>query len=179
MDNPSRRRQHLRVDSGGAYSGRPRGCPPRACRKSTIHYWARKEILVPSVSQERLKLWSYSDLLSLRVIYWLRQPKAVDGRSVPSTAMRAVRRALAELASLDIGLFERGRPTVNVDRAGEVYVVAYEQPQTISGQIASSDLIDLVAPFSLDDEIRGPDLVEPARFVRIRPGKLSGAPSRR
>lgn len=34
-----------------------------------LHYWARQEILVPSVSPERVKLWSYGDLMALRTIY--------------------------------------------------------------------------------------------------------------
>ncbi len=34
--------------------------------KSTVHYWSRQGILVPSVSPERVKLWSYGDLMALR-----------------------------------------------------------------------------------------------------------------
>lgn len=34
--------------------------------KSTVHYWARQGILIPSGSPERVKLWSYGDLMALR-----------------------------------------------------------------------------------------------------------------
>jgi hypothetical protein len=62
--------------------------------KSTVHYWSRKGILIPSVSPERVKLWSYGDLMALRTIYWLRQTKRdQSGREVPRTAMKAIRRA--------------------------------------------------------------------------------------
>lgn len=58
--------------------------------KSTVHYWARREILAPSISDVRIKLWSYSDLMSLRTIAWLRATKtAPDGHDVPATAMSA------------------------------------------------------------------------------------------
>ncbi|HEV8054396.1 MAG TPA: hypothetical protein VGP30_06175 [Candidatus Limnocylindrales bacterium] len=51
----------------------------------------------------RIKLWSYSDLMSLRTIAWLRATKtAPDGHDVPATAMSAVRRALKELAEHEI-----------------------------------------------------------------------------
>src|SRR5262245_13790019 len=43
--------------------------------KSTVHYWARTKLLVPSVSAERTKLWSYEDLMKLRTIEWLRRTK--------------------------------------------------------------------------------------------------------
>lgn len=74
--------------------------------KSTVHYWARQGILVPSVSPVRVRLWSYGDLLALRTIYWLRQTKHdPSGREVPPTAMRAVRRALREIAALKLDLW--------------------------------------------------------------------------
>ena len=92
----------------------PPSAPPRlsGVPKSTVHYWARQEILVPSVSPERVKLWSYGDLMALRTIYWLRQTKQdSSGREVPRTAMKAVRRALSEIAALKLDLWsEDGRP---------------------------------------------------------------------
>jgi len=48
-----------------------------------------------------VKLWSYSDLMGLRIIYWLRQVKeASDGAEVPRTTMPTVRRVLAQLQSV-------------------------------------------------------------------------------
>lgn len=35
---------------------------------STVHWWARHDVLVPSISAQRVKLWSYPDLMGLRII---------------------------------------------------------------------------------------------------------------
>jgi uncharacterized protein (DUF433 family) len=157
------------ADRAAALSGVP---------KSTIHYWARSEVLVPSVSPERVKLWSYSDLLGLRFIYWLRRPKVAEGGwGIPRTSMPTVRRALRLLHALDLDLFEEGRPTVLVDGTGHVIVdPPGESPRTLEGQLVLRDVIDLIAPFTADEGLRGPDLARPSQFVRIVPRKLAGAP---
>jgi MerR HTH family regulatory protein len=68
------------ADRAAALSGVP---------KSTLHYWARQEILVPSLSAEKVKLWSYADLMALRTIYWLRQRKHSPGGARGSTLKHA------------------------------------------------------------------------------------------
>ena len=157
------------ADRASALSGVP---------KSTIHYWARSDVLVPSVSPERVKLWSYSDLLGLRFIYWLRRPKVAEGGwGIPRTSMPAVRRALRMLNALDLDLFEEGRPTVLIDGTGRLMVEPPgESPHTLEGQLVAKGLIDLIAPFTADEGLRGPDLARPSEFVRIVPRKLAGAP---
>jgi len=147
--------------------------------KSTVHYWARREILVPSISDVRIKLWSYSDLMSLRTIAWLRATKtAPDGQDVPGTAMRAVRRALNELAELDLDLWtEDVGPSVAVDRGGNIVLDPQTDPQHADGQrLLDADQFQLLRPFEITRELRGPDLVSPRPRLRIVPGKLSGAP---
>lgn len=148
--------------------------------KSTVHYWARQEILVPSVAAERVKLWSYSDLMALRTIAWLRASKtAPDGYTVPATAMKAVRRVLVELQDLDLGLWSTdGGPNVAVDRNGRVVLGTDEQqPRHLGGQgLLDADMLDVLRPFEIDQSTRGPDLVEPRPRLRIVPGKLAGAP---
>ena len=62
------------MESRGAYTAE-RAAALSGVPKSTVHYWARQDILIPSVSAERVKLWSYGDLMALRTIYWLRQTK--------------------------------------------------------------------------------------------------------
>ena len=44
--------------------------------RSTVYDWARKGVVVPSISSEREKLWSYADLMALRIVSWLRHPEA-------------------------------------------------------------------------------------------------------
>lgn len=157
------------ADRAAALSGVPR---------STIHYWARKEYLIPSVSRERVKLWSYTDLLALRTIDWLRRTKrTVDGREVSRTTLRAVRHALHELARLDLDLFDAGRPQIAVSLDGELHITPPSgRAVTLAGQTIVPGAIDLIAPFEATEGTRGPDLREPSMFARILPRRLSGAP---
>jgi uncharacterized protein (DUF433 family) len=157
------------ADRASALSGVP---------KSTIHYWARTEVLVPSISPERIKLWSYPDLMGLRTIYWLRQGKtADDGFAVSATSMRAVRRALDELKQLDLELWTEVRgPAVAVSRAGEVFLTLDDRVSNLAGQSPlDAEWLNLIEPFNTG-EGRGPDLYAPRPSLRIVPGKLSGSP---
>jgi uncharacterized protein (DUF433 family) len=165
------------MDAVGAYTA-DRAAALSGVPKSTIHWWARNEILVPNVSATKVKLWSYADLMSLRVIYWLRQRKTTDrGVDLPRTSMPAVRRALKALRSLDLPLWQAGVPTLFLDGSGSIYVKRpKDDPETLEGQLAHKDLLDLIAPFSTIEGTRGPDLVRPRPDLRIVPGKVSGSP---
>jgi uncharacterized protein (DUF433 family) len=157
------------ADRASALSGVPR---------STLHYWARHEVLIPSISPERVKLWSYPDLMGLRTIYWLRQSKTSgDGASVPATSMGAVRRALEALKELDLELWtEEDGPHVAVSRSGEVFFNAPGYVSNVAGQSPlDADWLDLIAPFETEQG-RAPDLYMPRPSLRIVPGKLSGSP---
>lgn len=134
---------------------------------------------MPSVSPRRVKLWSYADLMGLRTIYWLRQPKSPgDGPEVPRTTMPAVRRALKALGDLDLALWtEAAGPTVAVDRAGKVVIRSRADAMTADGQaILDADEIDLIEPFPALEGPQGPNLQVPRRRLRIVPGKLAGSP---
>jgi len=162
----------------GAYTA-DRAAALSGVAKSTVHYWARKEILVPSISDMRVKLWSYSDLMSLRTIAWLRATKtAPDGQDVPATAMRAVRRALKELGELNLDLWlEDAGPSVAVDRRGKIVLDLGDHPHHADGQqLLDADQFQLLRPFEISRDVRGPDLVTPRPRLRIVPGRLSGAP---
>ncbi len=145
---------------------------------STVHYWARNRVLVPAISPVRTKLWSYSDLMGLRTIYWLRQPKPSEGDEldVPRTSMRLVKRALAALEALDLALWDEDTgPSVAVDRRGEIHIEAPDGVAALSGQ-QPIDLLDLIRPFPSRRGIMGPDLHAPRPLLRIVPGKLAGSP---
>lgn len=135
-------------------------------------------MLVPSVSSERVKLWSYGDLLGLRTLSWLRHSKrAPDSSRVPATPMASVMRALAALRALDVALFEGDRPSIAVTRSGEVLLRPVGRPvQLADGQLMLIDELDLIAPFDSLEGGRGPDLVAPRPLVRILPRKMAGAP---
>lgn len=161
----------------GAYTAE-RAAALAGVPQRTVHDWARKGVLVPSVSSERVKLWSYSDLLGLRTIYWLRHAKrAPDGSLVPATPMPDVKRALAGLRDLDVELFEGDRPSIAVTRSGEVLLRPVGRPaQWAHGQLLLIDALDVIAPFDSLEGGRGPDLVAPGLFVRILPRRMAGAP---
>jgi hypothetical protein len=60
-----------RADRAAALAGVPR---------STLYYRADHDVWVPTRrSDGRPKLWTFSDIVATRIIYWLRQPKAGDG----------------------------------------------------------------------------------------------------
>lgn len=168
---------HYAAMDGGAYTA-DRAASLSGVPRSTVHYWAREKILVPSVSGQRVKLWSYSDLLALRTVYWLRQRKTSEaGHEIPRTAMPVVRRALGRLRELDLDLFHDGRPTILVDERGDVLIRPPAEPtQRLSGQTLVEDMLDVIAPFATSERTCGVDLIEPSRLVRIVPRKLSGAP---
>jgi hypothetical protein len=134
-------------------------------------------VLVPGVSATRVMLWSYADLMGLRVIYRLRQRKTTKlGVEIPRTSMPAVRRALRQLRDVEVSIWERGRPSLRVDARGQLYIKGHDAVQDLAGQLVSEDLLDLIAPFPTAEATRGPDLVAPRAELRIVPGKLSGSP---
>lgn len=164
------------MDTVGAYAA-DRAAALSGVPKTTIHWWARNGILVPKVSATKVKLWSYADLMSLRVIYWLRQRKTRDrGGDIPRTSMPAVRRALKFLAELDLPVWQSEGPTLFVDGSGHIYVKPLERPQNLDGQLGHPDVLDLIAPFSTAEGTRGPDLLKPRPDLRIIPGRVSGSP---
>jgi uncharacterized protein (DUF433 family) len=156
------------ADRAAALSGVP---------KSTIHYWARTGVLLPSVSPERVRLWSFADLMGLRIISWLRREKTTtEGVEIPSSTMLAVRRALASLEGLELSVWTPGEGSpVVVSGKGDVYIDRPGGLVHASGQIADRDLLQPIAPFFLGG-MRGPDLVRPRPTLRIIPGKLGGSP---
>jgi uncharacterized protein (DUF433 family)/DNA-binding transcriptional MerR regulator len=164
------------MDLGGAYTAE-RAAALSGVPERTIYHWAKNRYLVPSVSQSPL-LWSYTDLLALRTIYWLRRPKKAFDRDIPASSMGKVRRALEELKKLDLDLLEEGRPTVAVTLRGEIAVNVEALPlqRAEDGQLLERELVDLLGPFEGLEGMRGPDLAWPRPTVQIVPRKVSGAP---
>jgi uncharacterized protein (DUF433 family) len=135
---------------------------------------------VPSVSASKVKLWSYTDLMGLRTIYWLRRRKVQkDGWDIPPSSMPAVRRALHELQMLDLELWnaQDNAPAVLVDPSGRLYVNPPSGPEAVAtgDRVLDGESFDLIAPFETRTS-RAPDLFAPRPHLRILPGKLSGAP---
>jgi uncharacterized protein (DUF433 family) len=166
------------VESSGAYTA-DRAAALSGVPRSTVHYWARHQVLVPSVSPTKVKLWSYPDLMALRTIYWLRQSKiTTQGWDIPASTMPAVRRAIRLLRDLDLDLWtEEGGPRVAVDPSGEIFLLrSQDEVEDLHGaRPLDRDLLNLIEPFSTKST-SGPDLQKPREHLRIVPGKLSGSP---
>jgi uncharacterized protein (DUF433 family) len=160
----------------GAYTAR-RTSALSGVPLSTIHWWDRHGIFGPGVSSTKVKLWSYSDLMGLRVIYWLRRQKTLEaGAEIPAVGMRAVRRALKQLRAVDLPVWHEERSSLFVCPDGTLYLDLPTGLQDLEGQLARGELLDLVAPFTSIEGLKGPDLVRPRPELRIVPGKLSGSP---
>ncbi len=129
---------HYEAERAAALAGVPR---------STLYYWARTDLIVPSISPHREKLWSYRDLLTLRLVRWLRLPK--DDLGVAATTMGDVRRLMDTVGERLWSIDATGReiPTILVDRDGTVFLD--ERPlSTLDGQyVLEHDRLDLLAPF--------------------------------
>jgi DNA-binding transcriptional MerR regulator/uncharacterized protein (DUF433 family) len=136
---------------------------------STLYHWARDGVVTPSISATREKLWSYRDLLTLRLVRWLRTDK-ID---VARTTMADVRRMLDQLSDELWAVDQLGRdiPTVKVTRSGQVIRVIGPAETLLGQRVFEGDAFDLFAPFDA-----GPDLRVPRRHLRIVPGKVAGEP---
>ena len=142
---------------------------------STVYDWARKGIVVPSVSNGRGKRWSYADLMTLRVVVWQRGRKS-DGQ-VPS-AMSQVRAAFEELSRQGIDLWDDSREPLSVlyvEQGGRIVIRTDTSTSSIDEHGTLPDTLDLLAPFA-HGVSAGPDLRRPRPLLRIVPGKCSGEP---
>lgn len=145
--------------------------------RSTVYDWARKGIVIPSISADREKLWSYADLMALRIVSWLRHPKVLGEDARPASAMRSVRAALAQLDEHGLDLWDGsvGASPLYVNRTGKILIVRDEVAVDAVGQGAMADWLDLLGPFEGTDG-DGPDLRQPRAHLRIVPGKCAGEP---
>lgn len=155
-----------------APNGRAVGCP-----RSTVYDWARKDVVVPSISHEREKLWSYADLMALRIVSWLRHPRRLDADLRPALVMRHVRDALVQLDEEGFDLWDgrAGASPLYVNPTGKIVIVTPEATHDLSGQGVLSEWLDLLGPFEGADGA-GPNLRRPREHLRIVPSNCAGEP---
>ena len=161
----------------GCYEG-PRAAALSGVAVSTVYRWARSGVVEPSVSSKRVKLWSYADLLALRIVYWLRHTKSGPAQDVAASPMARVREALAELKRRGLDIWDDrgaqpGSP-LRVDSSAEIWVAA-DGVAAADRQQALHGTLDLLGRFEFGGH-RGPDLLRPRPSLRIIPGKVSGEP---
>ena len=146
--------------------------------QSTVYLWARNGLVTPSVSPTRVKLWSYADLMALRIVYWLRHPKSKSGGEVPASPMTRVRGVLAELDERGLDIWDDSSGDLSsqlrVDASGTIWLDLDGIPLH-EGQALLPGSLDLLGPFDLADR-NGPDLIRPRPNLRIVPGRVSGEP---
>lgn len=145
--------------------------------KSTLHYWARKDIWVPSVSPVEIRLWSLTDILVLRLFYWLRRRDKLDAKElpIPRTKMPQVRAAATRILANELS---PGSTRVFVDAKGNIVLRDDVRLETVAGQQQLGEGLALLHEYRVDEErgVVGPDLVRPRPMLRIIPGKLAGEP---
>jgi uncharacterized protein (DUF433 family) len=163
----------------GCYEA-PRAAALAGVPVSTVYHWARTELVVPSISHSRVKLWSYADLMALRIGYWLRHP--VEGeKRLKASPMSQVRQAFERLSDLGLDLWTSEAGTdvspIWVTQAGEV-VLNLPPFSDLGGQLQLGDNLhlNLLGPFDSGPHTRGPDLRRPRSHLRIVPGKVAGEP---
>jgi uncharacterized protein (DUF433 family) len=129
-----------------------------------------------------VKRWSYSDLLALRLVDWLRHEKTRPDKPavpLPKTTMRTIRRTLAAIERRG----DRLNPCVKVwvGTGGQLLLEAGGYPSVPIGAgleqtIAYREGLDLIDAWTHTEGIRGPNLDRPGPTLRLIPGKLSGEP---
>ena len=139
--------------------------------RSTVYEWARKAVLAPDYVNASPMLWSYRDLVFLRLLARMRQhgiPRPEASRGV---------------ASLRTSLADPSVEIASVRIAGGLYL-GDSSHDVISGQHVFADILALTKPFDLLEPIAGvndrptwgPDLVQPSEHTYISPGVMGGEP---
>jgi len=155
-----------------------RAAPLAGVPKSTLHYWASNGIWTPSVSPNRIRLWSLSDIAMLRVIYWLRRADKTlgpDDLPIPRTKMAQVRATITRVLA---GELRPETTRICVDIKGNMVLDQDGHLEELTGQQRSIPTLDILSEFRVDEErgIVGPNLLRPRPLLRIIPGKLAGEP---
>jgi uncharacterized protein (DUF433 family) len=162
----------------GAYTSR-RAAALAGVPLSTVGYWATHDVVGPSLSKTRPRLWTFSDVVALRIVFWLRHEKptgAISPMPEVRRALRGLRTVGAQLGSPDTSL--------RVDRGGRIYISVTDdstwRPIGRHGTTVAGVLSEVLEPLTeyVDamHRTRGPDLRTPRPQLRIIPGKLSGEP---
>ena len=146
----------------------------------TVYKWAETGLVVPSVSRTREMLWSYSDLVTLRLIDWLRREKLLEGdtesdevKRFKRTSIPSIREALASLELLG-GDLTNDSVQVEVDRGGAIVLTISGDRYTVGLQMMerrAARSFDLLGAHDF-----APALAQPMEHVSIAPGTLSGQP---
>lgn len=139
--------------------------------RSTIYDWAREQVLVPDYKNASPMMWSYRDLVFLRLLARMRQ----HGITRPQAAeeVRELRNALAQSGS-----------AISSVRIGSGLFVGDDTHEFLTGQQAFEEVLQVTHQFDLLGPIEGvndyptwgPDLLEPSDHTYISPHVMGGEP---
>lgn len=146
--------------------------------RSTIYDWRREHVFEPDFSAAKPAMWSYRDLLLLRLLAWLRQGGM--RRPVAAEKLRFVKDALSDGA--DVRFIRATRTDVVLDDGrGALF------DDDRDNLLPSTDFYSLLATFDLHEPINelrpaidgpvwAPDLVTPSEHSFISPWVMAGDP---
>jgi uncharacterized protein (DUF433 family) len=145
--------------------------------RRTIYHWAKERHLVPDFDGDRPKMWSYRDLVYLRLFAWLRTKRMPPARTAEH--VRDVRSRLETDTVAHMIVRSEG----GVVLLGDEAVDALSGQQLLSGVLGYLSTFDLMIPVGIDDlhddhgdRLWGPNLVRPSRATRISPWVIAGEP---
>ncbi len=72
----------------------------------TLKEWARSNLLAPSVSTDRPRLWSHDDLLRIRLVAWLRRTKQLSDEQIAAASMETMGDTFDPIAPFRDGAIE-------------------------------------------------------------------------
>jgi hypothetical protein len=139
--------------------------------RSTIYDWQRATVYRPDFYRASPMMWSYRDLIYLRLLAWLRS----QGMERPTAADRvaAIKRSVLEGERID-----------RLRSDGNIVLIDDEPENRFSGENVLPTLSSLFGEFDLLEPVRelgdrplwGPDLVTPSDHTYISPWVLAGEP---
>jgi uncharacterized protein (DUF433 family) len=146
--------------------------------KSTVYDWRSNKVFEPDYTTAHPAMWSYRDLVLLRVLAWLRQ----GGMERPLAAEKVASIKTQLSSGIDIRYIHATRKDIVLN--GEGADGASDDRENL---LPSSDFFSLLATFDLHepiDELRSarrgpiwaPDLVTPSVHSFISPWVLAGDP---
>jgi uncharacterized protein (DUF433 family) len=162
-------RGRYNADRASQLSGVPR---------STVYDWRRDRILVPDFTVANPTMWSYRDLVLLRLLAWLRQGGMQ--RSLAAAKVDGIRRQLTEGIEVRNIHATKWDVVLNDTRGDAV-------PDDRDNLLPSQEFYSLLGTFDLHEPIAelrsrrnqaiwAPDLVTPSAHSAISPWVLAGDP---
>jgi uncharacterized protein (DUF433 family) len=142
--------------------------------RRTLHDWARVGVYRPDFDNTRPKMWSYRDLVFVRLFAWLRT-KGME-RGTVSARVGRFKTLLEEEQGAFSTIRSDGRAVLTDDALMDEW-----SGQRVFAEVASClDVFDLRAPLDMAEfrksKLWGPNLVKPSDWTAMSPWIMAGDP---